>query len=214
MNHFKIPEPGELHIYSVTSKGDENILSKYENERYASFSTKASGDIYLKGHSAARYLAANYTGKQPSDLKFEISPEGKPSFPCTPGLHFNLSHSGNSVFIAFSCDPVGLDIEKYSRKADFSKLAERYIQPHERELMDLSSKPESIAFLELWTAKEAMLKLLGIGIASGLDKSLILNENEGVFDETKVYFKRYIFGDFIGTLASFSKIHLVRDFTY
>lgn len=80
--------------------------------------------------------------------------------------------------------------------------------------MDLSSKPESIAFLELWTAKEAMLKLLGIGIASGLNKSLILNENEGLFDETKVYFKRYIFGDFIGTLASFSKIHLVRDFTY
>jgi 4'-phosphopantetheinyl transferase len=214
MNHFKIPEPGELHIYSVTSKGDENILSEYEKERYASFSTKASGDIYLKGHSAARYLAANYTGKQPSDLELEISPEGKPSFPCTPHLHFNLSHSGDSVYIAFSSDPVGFDIEKTSRKADFSKLAQRYFQPSERELMDASSKPESIAFLELWTAKEAILKLLGIGIAYGLDKSLVLNQEEGLFNDKKIHFSRYACGDLIGTLASFSKIFSVREFTY
>ena len=214
MNHFEIPAPGEFHIYNVTSKGDESVLSIFENQRHALFSSTQSQDIYLKSRSAVRHLAANYTGKKPSDLELEISPQGKPFLKCTPHLHFNLSHSGDSVYIAFSSDPVGFDIEKNSRKADFSKLAQRYFQPSERELMDASSKPESIAFLELWTAKEAMLKLLGIGIAYGLDKSLVLNDKEGLFNDTKIHFSRYVCGDIIGTLASFSKICLVRKFTY
>lgn len=214
MNHLKIPEPGEFHIYCITSQGDEKNLSEYENERYALFSSQNSRDIYLKGHSAARHLAADYTGKKLSNLELEISPQGKPFLKCTPHLHFNLSHSEDSVFIAFSCEAVGFDIEKSSRKADFSKLAERYFQPHERELMDVSSKSESIAFLEIWTAKEAMLKLLGIGLAAGLDKSLVLNEEEGIFNGTKIHLNRYIFGNFMGAIASFSKIRLVREFTY
>ena len=214
MNRFEIPVPGELHIYHVISEGDEKILSDFEKNRYAAFSSNNAALIYLKGHSAARNLAASYTGKIPSGLEFATTPEGKPSFPCTPNLHFNLSHSGENVFIAFSCEPVGFDIEKNSRKADFAKLAKRYFHAREMELMNSSSKPESIAFLELWTAKEAMLKLLGTGIASGLDKSLVLNEEEGVFNETKIHFRRYVGENLTGTLASFSEIQLVREFTY
>jgi len=214
MNRFEIPEPGEFHIYRVTSEGDETILSDSEKNRYAAYTSKDAALIYLKGHSAARNLAAEYTGKIPSMLEFATTPEGKPFFPCTSNLHFNLSHSGGDVFIAFSCFPVGFDIERNSRKAEFLKLAKRYLHAREMELMNSSSKPESLAFLELWTAKEAMLKLLGIGIAAGLDKSLVLNEEEGFFNETKIHFSRYFSGDLTGALASFSKIQLVREFTY
>lgn len=214
MNRFEIPEPGEFHIYRVDSEGDETILSDSEKKRYAAFKSQDAALIYLQGHSAARHLAANYTGKKPQKLEFATALEGKPFFPCTPQLHFNISHSGGEVFIIFSCDPVGFDIEKNSRKADFTKLAKRYFQAREMELMNDSLKPESIAFLELWTAKEAMLKLLGIGIAAGLNKSLILNEEEGVFDEKKIHLRRYFSEDLTGSLASFSKIRLVREFTY
>jgi 4'-phosphopantetheinyl transferase len=214
MNHFEIPGPGECHIYNVTCEGDKSVLSISENQRHALFSSKHSRDIYLKSRSAVRHLAANYTGKKPSDLELEISPQGKPSLKCTPHLHFNLSHSGDAVYVAFSSDPVGLDIEKASRKADFLKLAQRYFQPSERQLMDASSKPESLTFLELWTAKEAMLKLLGVGIAFGLDKTLILNKEEGEVNETKIHLHRFFHQNLIGTVASFSKIFLVRKFTY
>ena len=214
MNRFEIPAPGEFHIYRVDSEGDETILSDFEKVRYAAFTSKNASRLYLKGHSATRLLAANYTGKNPSDLEFTTTLDGKPYFSCTPNLHFNISHSGNHVFIAFYCDTVGFDIEKNSRKADYAKLAKRYFQPTELELMNSSSKPESLAFLELWTAKEAMLKLLGIGIALGLDKCIVINEEEGVFNESKIYLSRYYSGDFTGALASFSKIELVREFTY
>jgi phosphopantetheinyl transferase len=80
--------------------------------------------------------------------------------------------------------------------------------------MNNSSKPESIAFLELWTAKEAMLKLLGSGISSGLDKAIVLNDEEGIFNQKKIHLQRYVGTDFLGALASFMKIRLVREFIY
>jgi 4'-phosphopantetheinyl transferase len=214
MNHFKMPATGEFHIYCVVSKGYDDLLSDFEKKRYSFFLSDSGKNTYLKSHSAARILTANYTGKKPSQLEFTTSPEGKPYFQCTPNLHFNLSHSGDSVFIAFTCNPVGFDIENIQRQADFQKLAERYFQPQERELMEGSNKPKSIAFLEIWTAKEAILKLLGKGIAMGLDKTLVLNNEEGSFSNTKIYLHRYVFGDFIGNLASFSPIQSVKQFTY
>jgi 4'-phosphopantetheinyl transferase len=214
MKRFEILEPGEFHIHRVTSEGDKDILSDFEKKRYNSFSSPQAALIYLKGHSAARNLAASYTGKIPSNLEFETEPEGKPFLKCTPNLHFNLSHSGEAIFIVFSSDPVGFDIENKHRKADFLKLARRYFHPGELELMNNSSKPESIAFLELWTAKEAMLKLLGSGISSGLDKAIVLNDEEGIFNQKKIHLQRYVGTDFLGALASFMKIRLVREFIY
>jgi phosphopantetheine--protein transferase-like protein len=214
MNHFEIPATGELHIHRVVSEGDENLLSDIEKEKCSVFTSTSARQTYLKGHSAARFLTAHYTGKNPAQLEFAILPEGKPFFPCTPDLHFNLSHSGDFVFIAFSSDPVGFDIENLQRKADFQKLAARYFQSQERELMDRSEKEKNFAFLEIWTAKEAMIKLVGSGIALGLDKTLVLNEEEGIFNDTKIHLHRYKSGDFIGTLASFSRIQTVREFTY
>jgi 4'-phosphopantetheinyl transferase len=214
MNDFEIPRHGALHIYRVISEGDEDILSRFEKDRYSSFSSDFARKTYLKGHSAARFLTAKYTGKNPSSLHLATSPEGKPSFQCTPNLNFNLSHSGDSIFIAFSSEPVGFDIENIQRKADFQKLAERYFQPSEREYMKRLHKSEALAFLEIWTAKEAILKLVGSGIAAGLDKTLVLNKEEGLFNDTKIHFYRYVLGDFLGTLASFSKIQTVQKFTY
>ncbi len=214
MSGFEILKPGEFHIHRVTSEGDEKILSDFEKNRYALFSSPQSALIYLKGHSAARNLAACYTGKNPSELEFETEPEGKPFFKCTPNLHFNLSHSGEAIFIVFSSEPVGFDIENKYRKADFLKLAGRFFHPGELELMNNSSKPESLAFLELWTAKEAMLKLLGSGISSGLDNAIVLNSKEGVFHQNKIHLRRYDGTDFLGALASFTPIRLVQEFTY
>ena len=214
MNHYEIPAAGEFHIYRVVSEGDEKLLSGFEKEKCLSFSSISSRRTYLKGHSAARIITANYTKKDPSKLEFETAPEGKPFFKCTPHLHFNLSHFGEFVFIAFSSEPVGFDIENTTRKADFPRLAKRFFDSRETELMNRSTKPEHIAFLELWTAKEAIIKLFGTGIASGLDKTLVLKEGEGTYNQTRVHLTRYISGDFLGTLASISKPTGFREFTF
>jgi len=214
MKDFEIPATGEFHIHRIVSEGDENVLSDIEKEKCSLFSSTSTRQTYIKSHSAARFLTADYTKKNPAQLEFATLSEGKPYFECTPNLHFNLSHSEDSVFIAFASDPVGFDIENIQRKAAFLKLAERYFQPQERELMERSSKAKNTTFLEIWTAKEAILKLIGTGIALGLDKTLVLNEEEGIFNDTKIYLRRYNFGDFIGTLASFSRIQTIREFTY
>ena len=214
MDDLAIPVTREFHIYRVASEGDENILSISEKKRYDNFINSFSKRAFLNGHSAVRKIAASYTGKNPSKLELETTPEGKPFLKCTPHLHFNLSHYEDFVFIAFSCEPVGFDIENISRKSDFQRLAKRFFHPQEMELMDRSAKPKQVTFLEIWTAKESILKLFGTGIASGLEKTLVINDKEGIYNQTKVHLCRYFNGDFLGTLASFSAPTRIREFTF
>jgi phosphopantetheinyl transferase len=60
-------------------------------------------------------------------------------------------------------------------------------------------------FLELWTAKEAMLKLEGTGISGGLERALVLNEEEGGLDGQRVYLHRLEWSDVIARLASYHR---------
>ena len=68
---------------------------------------------------------------------------------------FSLSHSGNFVAVAVSCEPVGIDVEKLNLSRFNSALAEKITT--EREKGDLSPQTLNV----LWTKKEAIFKLLG-----------------------------------------------------
>lgn len=85
---------------------------------------------------------------------------------------FNWSHSGGCALIAIGrhCMP-GIDIERRRDRPRALDIAERYFC--KGELAVLTSTPlnaRSTVFLNLWTAKEAVLKALGRGIAFGLDR--------------------------------------------
>jgi phosphopantetheinyl transferase len=68
--------------------------------------------------------------------------------------------------------------------------------------------------LEIWTAKEAMLKLAGKGIAAGLDKARVMENGEGFLESTRVFLHRFETDVCLGAVASFSPIQTVREATY
>jgi 4'-phosphopantetheinyl transferase len=87
-------------------------------------------------------------------------------------LGFNWSHSGNQALIAIGrgIEP-GIDIERLRSRPRALEIAARYFS--DDEAAALAALPASVrptAFLELWTAKEAVLKALGRGLAFGLDR--------------------------------------------
>jgi len=214
MINFEMPERGEIHLFHVRQEGDRKFLSSLEKDRYDGYGSAESARMFLKSRTALRKIAAAYTGKPPMTLELECTDEGKPYFQCTRGLEFNLSHSREDLKVAFSCEPVGFDMENKARRADFHMLAKRYFHADEQAFLETCEGGSARAFLEIWTAKEAMLKLLGKGLADGLEKTRVMNDRAGEFGATPVNLYRLEWEDCLGTLASLSEIRLVRERTY
>ena len=106
--------------------------------------------------------------------EFALLEHKKPYMPDYPDIHFNISHSGEYVALAVSQKPVGVDIEKI--KEYNYDVAKRVC--NERELKQLEeSNDKASYFIKLWTQKEAVLKMKGIGIAKGDIKNCLNNQN-------------------------------------
>lgn len=135
------------------------------------------------------------------DLEFVIGEHGKPSIKGHPELHFNLSHCHCAVACAVDDAPVGVDIERVGRYKRF--LAECTLSDDEFHHIHYSSPDTSVPrpsaetdllFTVLWTKKEALIKLLGIGIGSAEHIRNVLADYDGkvLFDTVVDKSGRYV----------------------
>jgi 4'-phosphopantetheinyl transferase len=122
-------------------------------------------------HAFLGRLLAHYGGlAQPPVIA--RTGRGKPYAPALAGIDFNLSHARDHALIAVArAQPLGVDLERVDRKLDAHDLARRFFAAREADALDALTEDErAIAFLRLWTCKEAVLKALGAGISFGLDR--------------------------------------------
>lgn len=91
---------------------------------------------------------------------------------------FNVSHSGAHALIAWSeTVRVGVDIETISPGLDWQALGRSVFAPADRAAVHALPSAERLsAFYRVWTAKEALLKALGVGIAGGLTAFSVLDQ--------------------------------------
>jgi len=122
------------------------------------------------GEELLRKLISEEYGVDESDILITNLPSGKPVAEVKGNEVFvSLTHSGNFVACALSNNPVGIDLEV---KRDFNPRVLKALCDAEREFV-AKSKDEAIAFLKIWTAKEAYLKMTGEGLA-GFSKAEVL----------------------------------------
>ena len=115
----------------------------------------------LLGHLLLRHLlrAAGVTAMP----HIELGLYGKPHLRMPMPLEFNVSHAGRWVVCALAPTAVGIDIERV-RDIDL-RIAERCFQPGEyAALMNRAPDERPDYFFRLWTAKEAYVKALGLGL--------------------------------------------------
>lgn len=107
-------------------------------------------------------------------LKFGVSELGKPYLKNLPEVQFNYSHTDSAVALALSSAPVGVDVERirHVRKG----LTERFFAQSEREYAETSEIGRDERLIEIWTKKEAYVKLLGIGLSFPLQAFSVLEE--------------------------------------
>ena len=97
---------------------------------------------------------------------------GRPTVAGDDRVSFSLSHSGSFAVIALADGDVrvGVDVEDVRPRLRLGALAARVLNDEEHEAwLAIENDDEQLrSFLRAWTAKEAYLKALGIGIATRL----------------------------------------------
>ncbi len=120
-----------------------------------------------------RLLLGSYLKCPGKDVGIVRGERGKPRLAAPldrSGLQFNLSHSGGWLAIAVARDlEVGLDIEGERQLKRVADLAQRYFSEAEAEwIAGLDGAAQTQAFLAQWTAREALVKSTGTGLAGAL----------------------------------------------
>jgi 4'-phosphopantetheinyl transferase len=127
----------------------------------------------------SRLLAA-YLGCAPDAVRVATGEHGKPFLdapfldgPVLTGgraFDFNVSHCRGALLVGIARgQELGVDIESPHRKRPVLDLARRFFAAEEASaLASLAEPHRQMAFLRLWSCKEAIVKALGIGIGFGL----------------------------------------------
>lgn len=156
----------------------------------ASADRRKKADRYLRKEDSYRCIAADgllrYALKQASDIscpQILRTPKGKPFLRGQDSFHFNISHSGRWVVIAWGDRPVGIDVEMMDFDAGKEQLACRFFHTDEQSyVFAAQAQEQSKRFYEIWTKKESYLKYLGTGIDCALNSFSVLQPMDTVFD--------------------------------
>lgn len=120
-------------------------------------------------------------GIDPSTAEIKTDVNGKPYVSGREDLHFNISHSKGFVVCAFSVGEgrVGVDAERLRdvlpRERQI-KLAERFFSEKEKKAL-----ADGESFVNLWTKREAYLKMTGDGFARGIGEEIPENASFATF---------------------------------
>ncbi len=93
---------------------------------------------------------------------FSFGEHGKPFLVGHPGVHFSLSHCRLAVACAVSSSPVGIDVETIRQPRE---ALLRHVMSQEEVASIHAAADPALQFTRLWTRKEALLKLSGMGLA-------------------------------------------------
>jgi 4'-phosphopantetheinyl transferase len=146
-----------------------SLLSEPEIAQAARFRQGSDKSRFTTGRQMLRLLSSRYLCVPPEEI---IVIGGRHQKPVIGNknkrpLHFNLSHSGEWVLLAFSDSPLGIDIEEIKSLFSFRDIVQDQFSESERDFVFNSPDPVCTFYL-LWTRKEALLKGWGSGLQQDL----------------------------------------------
>lgn len=171
----------EVYLVKVNSPIDErtfryllSLVQEEKRERILKNKIKQNADNMLIGEILAKMLIKKKFDINCKKQELEYSVHGKPYLKNYSDIHFNISHSGEYVACCVYDRPVGVDVQKIGTyNPDVAKRV-----CNEKELLRIEESPDMASeFTKLWTQKEAVLKMYGIGIAKGDVKNCLANHS-------------------------------------
>lgn len=154
----------DLWVVKVTDEGPLGLRAAYALLGWpAAFDRRAITDQHrsVVARAALTRLVAARTGVDAAWVNLDYDARGRPLVSGS-ALHLSIAHSGEFVACAVSDRRVGVDIERVDRVEADHDLARRACSSAEREQLGELTGP---ALIRLWTRKEAVAKVLGLGLA-------------------------------------------------
>ncbi len=140
----------------VQARANAALLSADERE-----AAEQRGERYVLIRSLLRRELARRLGCTPQSLHLHYNETGKPLH---PDIHFNISHSGDCLAMAFDhAAAVGIDVERMRPRARLEKLAARIMSPAQLTAFCERESPTD-EFYACWCAAEALVKHAGTSI--------------------------------------------------
>jgi 4'-phosphopantetheinyl transferase len=174
------PDQIELYYGSVidtteSDKLDWALLDEAERVKVRNIKNVLLQTRYLFIHARLRQLLGIKLKLAPEKIVIARTSFGKPFLPENPDLVFNLSHSDDKFLIALARNCwLGVDIEKVKTRVDFSGLVSKCFAEEEKYHWHKLPKAEKeTEFYRFWTRKEAFVKAVGRGLATGLGQCVI-----------------------------------------
>jgi 4'-phosphopantetheinyl transferase len=172
----------EVHVWRAslgrpTSRVEQPLrtLSDDERRRAERFHSERDQKRFVVARSTLRSILGRYLGAEPSQVRFEYGPRGKPRLTepfAHLALRFNLAHSHEWALYAFAHGrEVGIDLERVCPLPDAEEIVTRFFSPRESAAWwALPPNRRQEAFYLCWTRKEAYIKAIGDGLARPLDQ--------------------------------------------
>lgn len=166
------PEGVDLWYLRIPRDGpcDTPYLDDGERRRAARYRHEPDRRRFALTRSVLRELLGGYVGVPPGMLRFSALERGRPELTGPQRISFNVSHSGDYALIVVSSGrTVGIDIEYNDPQLEWRSLVPLVCTEWEQCILDgLPKQMQGQVFFRCWSAKEAILKALGLGITEGL----------------------------------------------
>jgi 4'-phosphopantetheinyl transferase len=149
-----------------------HLLTETECQRGSRFVREVDRLRFALGRAATRALLSGYLRRPAAAIGLIADAHGKLRLETAaaadqPVIHFNLSHSGDWVLVAFArvC-ALGIDVEATAERAASADLiAYVMCDQEQQQLRSLPAPRRRAAFFKCWTSKEALLKGCGVGLS-------------------------------------------------
>jgi 4'-phosphopantetheinyl transferase len=165
-----------VHVWSFFHKGTQvdnhELLDQFELSRAGSFVFKKDMNRFIRDRINLKKILSHYIGSCPEDVTVSYKENGKPYLK-NSDIEFNVSHSRELSVYAISEAEIGVDIEKIREMPYFDRIIRHFFTEKEADQVNgMEGLQRAEIFFEIWTQKEAIGKMLGLGLGClGMDIS-------------------------------------------
>ncbi len=221
--HFVLADD-EAHLYRIRISSHLHLLDKIslwlsedEKVRGSKYHQLKDRQRFTVSRGLQRYILAQYTSKQASDLQFTLGDNKKPLIAGST-LQYNITHARDYILLAVSNGQIGADVEHIDPAFNFSDILPAHFSP--QEIAFIAQQDSQLRFYRLWTRKEAFLKATGQGLGehlidtSSMDGSWTLPENVTSHGQNWQLATLEVDDNHLGSIACASSVRSVVYFDF